>query len=180
MCPRTSWETRSVRFPQVRHDPQAARAIRTLVAGLRRFAARTTSVAMAPGRGRSKRVQLDGAGGPRIDDREVVRPALPLRAGTDRVTTLIDPFARVSFGPRADLTLRVRNATNERYVGWARRPARTTTPRAWPLLVRSSTLAAYSFRNVARDARPRYEVGPVECRRRWTESCREPCDWSHS
>ncbi|MCA1572288.1 MAG: TonB-dependent receptor [Chloroflexi bacterium] len=35
--------------------------------------------------------------------------------------TLIDPFARVSFGPRADLTLRVRNAANERYVEWATR-----------------------------------------------------------
>jgi iron complex outermembrane receptor protein len=35
--------------------------------------------------------------------------------------TLVDPFARVSLGPRADLTLRVRNATGQRYTEWATR-----------------------------------------------------------
>jgi iron complex outermembrane receptor protein len=35
--------------------------------------------------------------------------------------TLIDPFIRVSISPRADLTVRVRNATNGRYVEWATR-----------------------------------------------------------
>ncbi len=35
--------------------------------------------------------------------------------------TLIDPFVRVAIGRRADLTVRVRNATNERYVEWATR-----------------------------------------------------------
>jgi iron complex outermembrane receptor protein len=35
--------------------------------------------------------------------------------------TLVDPFARISLGPRADLTLRVRNATGQRYAEWATR-----------------------------------------------------------
>jgi iron complex outermembrane receptor protein len=35
--------------------------------------------------------------------------------------TLVDPFLRVALGRKADLTLRVRNASNERYVEWATR-----------------------------------------------------------
>ncbi len=35
--------------------------------------------------------------------------------------TLVDPFVRVVLGRRADLTVRVRNATDERYVEWATR-----------------------------------------------------------
>lgn len=35
--------------------------------------------------------------------------------------TLIDPFVRVTLGRRADVTLRVRNATDRRYVEWATR-----------------------------------------------------------
>jgi iron complex outermembrane receptor protein len=35
--------------------------------------------------------------------------------------TLVDPFVRLALGRRADLTFRVRNVTNERYVEWATR-----------------------------------------------------------
>lgn len=35
--------------------------------------------------------------------------------------TLLDPFVRLALGRHADLTVRVRNATNERYVEWATR-----------------------------------------------------------
>lgn len=35
--------------------------------------------------------------------------------------TLVDPFVRIVLGRHADLTVRVRNVTNERYVEWATR-----------------------------------------------------------
>jgi hypothetical protein len=36
-------------------------------------------------------------------------------------STLVDPFIRVAFGRAADLTVRVKNLSNERYVDWATR-----------------------------------------------------------